>query len=107
MSTPSFRFVACTYNLWKDERWPDRNEPLRRFITRHQPDILCAQELCLQSRHLLDQVLGTHQRVDDYFEGWTQEGNIYWNRSLFELVEYGAEEIGILEQWRRLFWVRL
>lgn len=107
MPTPSFRFVACTYNLWKDERWPERKESLRKFITLHQPDVLCVQELCLQSCHLLDQVLGTHQRVGDSFEGWTQEGNIYWNRSLFELVEYGAEEAGILEQWRRLFWVRL
>jgi endonuclease/exonuclease/phosphatase family metal-dependent hydrolase len=73
----------------------------------HRPDILCLQELCSQSRDLLDQVLENHQRVDDPFEGWIREGNIYWNRSLFELVEYGAEEVGILEQWRRLFWARL
>ncbi|MGR6034496.1 MAG: endonuclease/exonuclease/phosphatase family protein [Candidatus Nitrosoglobus sp.] len=107
MSTSSFRFVVCTYNLWNDERWPDRKESLRQFIILHQPDILCLQELCLQSRDLLDQILETHQRVNDPFEGWTREGNIYWNRSLFDLVEYGAEEIGTLEQWRRLFWVRL
>lgn len=103
----SFRFVVCTHNLWKDERWSDRQEPLRQFITLHQPDILCVQELRPQSRALLDQVLKTHQRVDDSFGGWIKEGNIYWNQALFNLIEYGAEDIGILEQWRRLFWVRL
>ncbi|BAW80469.1 endonuclease/exonuclease/phosphatase [Candidatus Nitrosoglobus terrae] len=103
----SFRFVVCTYNLWNDERWADRQNPLRQFITLHQPDILCLQELCLQSRNLLDQTLENHQRVDDPFEGWKRQSNIYWNRSLFNLIEYGAEEVGILEQWRRLFWVRL
>jgi endonuclease/exonuclease/phosphatase (EEP) superfamily protein YafD len=36
-----------------------------------------------------------------------QEGNIYWNRELFDLVEYGAEDVGIFEKLRRLFWVRL
>lgn len=106
MSAP-LRFVACTYNLWQDERWPERQEPLRRFIALHRPDILCVQELCSQSQVLLDQTLPAHQRVDDPFEGWTRESNIYWNQSLFNLIEYGAEDIGILEQWRRLFWVRL
>jgi endonuclease/exonuclease/phosphatase family metal-dependent hydrolase len=107
MPISSFRFVVCTYNLWNDERWLDRKEPLRQFMTLHRPDILCLQELCFQSRDLLDQVLETHQRVDDSFEGWTRESNIYWNRSLFDLVEYGTEEMGIHEQWRRLFWARL
>jgi endonuclease/exonuclease/phosphatase family metal-dependent hydrolase len=104
---PPFRFVACTYNLWKDQRWPERERPLWQFMLLHQPDILCVQELCPQSRNLLDRVLETHQRVDDCFKGWATEGNIYWNQALFNLVEYGAEKIGILEQWRRLFWVQL
>lgn len=102
-----FRFVACTYNLWKDKRWPERAAPLRQFMALHQPDILCVQELCPQSRDLLDQVLTTHQRVEDTFKGWETEGNIYWNQDLFNLIGYGAEEVGILEQWRRLFWVQL
>ena len=36
-----------------------------------------------------------------------QEGNIFWNTELFDLLEYGAQDIGILEEARRLFWVRL
>lgn len=103
----TLRFTVCTYNLWKDERWPERELPLRRFMEFHRPDILCLQELRPQTRELLDRVLDSHQRIDDPFPGWLEEGNIYWNRALFDLIEYGAEEIGILEQLRRLFWARL
>lgn len=105
--TIPFRFVACTYNLWKDERWAEREAPLRQFMALHQPDILCVQELCRPSRDLLDQALATHQRVRDSFAGWETEGNIYWNRSLFDLIAHGTEMIGLLEPQRRLFWVRL
>lgn len=104
---PPFRFVVCTYNLWKDERWPERETPLRQFMALHQPDLLCVQELCHQSRSLLDQILETHQRVNDSFTGWETESNIYWNQALFDLIAYGTEEIGNLEPWRRLFWVQL
>ena len=49
----------------------------------------------------------THQRVEDPFEGWSQDGNIYWHHEPFEFVEYGVGDIGQLEKLRRLFWVRL
>lgn len=39
--------------------------------------------------------------------GWLKEGNIFWSTELFELIEYGAENISIIEELRRLFWVRL
>ncbi len=104
----STRFVVCTYNLWNDERWPKRQESLRRFLEYHLPDILCCQELRPVTRDFLDTVLKTHQRVEDRFEGWSREGNIYWNTDLFGLVEYGAEDIGIRDsEYRRLFWARL
>lgn len=106
MSFP-VRFVVCTYNLWNDERWPDRKEPLTKYLEYHRPDILGVQELRPVTRNLIDLVLHTHQRVEDPFEGWLQEGNIYWNTDMFELVEYGAEGIGIFEEFRRLFWVCL
>jgi len=107
MSLP-VRFVVCTYNIWTTSRWPERREALQSFTEFHQPDILCLQELQSDSRQTLDKVLlKTHQRVEDPFEGWTSEGNIYWNNQLFEMIEYGAEQIGLLEQYRRLFWVRL
>jgi hypothetical protein len=101
------RFVACTYNLWNEQRWPERQEPLRRFLEYHVPDILCIQELRPITCKFVDGVLDSHRRVEDPFDGWLREGNIYWNQDLFDLVEYGAEDIGIFERLRRLFWVRL
>ena len=101
------RFVVCTYNLWNDQRWPDRQEPLKRFLEYHLPDILCVQELRPVTCDFVDAVLKGHQRVQDPFEGWLWEGNIYWNKGMFNLVEYGAEDVGMLEELRRLFWVRL
>ena len=102
------RFTVCTYNIWTSTRWPERRTALQSFMVTQLPDIVCLQELQNDSKQALDEVLlPTHQRVEDTFAGWTHEGNIYWNKSLFELVDYGAEQIGILEQHRRLFWVRL
>ncbi len=101
------RFVACTYNLWNTQRWPDRQAALNKFLELHLPDLLCVQELRPETQSFLDTVLKIHQRVTDSFEGWSNEGNIYWHSDLFELVEHGAEDIGMLETSRRLFWVRL
>lgn len=102
------RFVATTYNLWTDMRWPEREEPLRAFLRASEPDILCLQELTRFTRQVLDEELPRHQRVHDPLAGWETEGNIYWSKALFELVEYGAEDIGlVINPERRLFWVRL
>lgn len=106
--TSSIRFVACSYNIWTTTRWPERQPALQRFAQLHRPDIFCLQELQSQSRQVLDDTLAsTHARVDDTFPGWTREGNIYWNTAMFELLAYGAEPIDIIEEYRRLFWVRL
>lgn len=108
MSTFPVRFTVCTYNIWTSTRWPERRQALQRFAQHTLPDILCLQELIADSRAALDEVLfATHQRVDDPFEGWTREGNLYWNTNLFEIVEHGAEQIGIWEEFRRMFWARL
>jgi hypothetical protein len=106
MTYPS-PFAVCTYNLWNDQRWPDRCESLEQFLVYHLTDILCGQEFRPIRRDCLDDILVTHQRVEDPFAGWSQEGNIYWHRELFEFVEYGVEDIGQLEKLQRLFWVRL
>jgi len=103
----SFGFLACTYNLWMDVRWEERRRPLERFLELRRPDILCVQELTTESCQLIEGVLPGLQRVHDTFQGWTNVGNIFWDTDLFELVEYGVEDIGLLEKDRRLFWVRL
>lgn len=105
--TISPRFVAGTLNLWADARWNDRLAAVQGFIRGHMPDILAVQELRPVSQQLLDREMPDHQRVEDPFAGWHEEGNVYWCQDLFELVEYGAEDVGILGDLRRLFWVRL
>jgi exonuclease III len=80
---------------------------LRRFLNLHEPDILCVQELRPETHAVIDAVLENHQHVDDAFEGWQRESNVYWNRDLFDLEEFGAEDIGMFEKARRLFWTRL
>ncbi len=108
MASLPIRFTVCTYNIWTNTRWPERRAALQGFAASHLPDLLCLQEVIPDSRAALDEVLlPTHQRVDDAFGGWSNEGNIYWNTALFELAAFGAEQIGILETLRRLFWVRL
>jgi endonuclease/exonuclease/phosphatase family metal-dependent hydrolase len=101
------RFVATTYNLWADTRWPERSEPLRAYLELTRPDVLCVQELRPALRDLVDTALPGHGRVDDEFEGWQHEGNIWWSTAIFELLEHGAEDLGLRSPLRRMFWVRL
>jgi endonuclease/exonuclease/phosphatase family metal-dependent hydrolase len=102
------RLSFVTYNIWNTERWDKRAPALRKFLETFDPDLLCLQELRPESRQLIDETLASHQRVDDAFPGWTTESNIYSRKSLFEAVEHGAEDVGILEPGqRRLFWTRL
>jgi endonuclease/exonuclease/phosphatase family metal-dependent hydrolase len=105
MIPPRLSFV--TYNIWATKRWPAREPALRRFLELFAPDVLCLQELQPATQAFLDKALPAHDRVHDPLPGWTNEGNIYWNRSLLEKAAHGAEEIGHIEPERRLFWVRL
>jgi endonuclease/exonuclease/phosphatase family metal-dependent hydrolase len=102
------RINIITYNIWNTERWAQRENALRAFMQRFDPDLLCVQELRRKSRQFLDTVLAGHERVQDKFAGWMLESNIYWRESMFGEVEHGAEDVQIREAGhRRLFWVRL
>jgi endonuclease/exonuclease/phosphatase family metal-dependent hydrolase len=102
------RFTVCTYNVWTWTRWPERREALAHFARAQRPDVWCLQELQPESVDVIDtELANTHRRVHADFDGWINEGNIYWNQDLFELVDFGATDVGILESLRRLFWVRL
>ncbi len=101
------RFSTITYNIWADARWPEREPGLRAFMSTFVPDILCLQEARPASLKAIDECLTKHARIHDDLPGWTCEGNIYWNTELFEEQEHGAEDVGMLELKRRLFWVRL
>lgn len=102
------RLSFLTYNLWNTMRWSKREKALRAFFSTFKPDVFCLQELRPETRNALDDCLPGHRRVEDGFPGWEIESNIYWNDSLLEEVEHGAEDIGIYsDEYRRLFWVRL
>jgi endonuclease/exonuclease/phosphatase (EEP) superfamily protein YafD len=102
-----FTFLACTFNLWGSTRWDERRGPFERFLGVNRPDVLCIQESTREASDLIMATLPSPNMVVDPFPGWTDESNIYWNADLFDLVEYGALDIGMLEPLRRLFWVRL
>jgi exonuclease III len=102
------RLSFLTYNLWNVQRWPQREQVLRSFFRRFRPDIFCLQELRIETRDALDEAMTGYRRVEDAFPGWMRESSIYWNSSLLEEVQHGAEEIGIeTDAYRRLFWARL
>jgi len=102
------RLSLVTYNLWGDERWPERAPALGEFCDLYRPDVLCVQELTADTQAFVDTELHQHARVHDAYEGWTVQSNLWWRADLFEEVEHGAAEVGIVAYpLRRLFWVRL
>ena len=108
---PVSRISVMTFNMCKTDgfpiNWPQRRLPIIECFTTFTPDILCVQELHPLLHETIVAALPTHAFVQDEFAGWQQEGNIYWNSSMFQLLEYGMVDIGIMEPLRRLFWVRL
>lgn len=107
MLTGSFTFVAMTYNLWGDTHLEQRVPAIRDLFGTRPPDLLAVQELRPRSREVLDDVLRGHARVHDDFPGWATQSNLWWRREVFDLVEFGAHDVGILAEHARLFWVRL
>lgn len=103
----AFTFVAHSYNLWGSYRWAEREPSLERFFQLHRPDVLCVQELTPEARELIERILPEVSHVDDPIEGWSHESNIFWDTGLFDVVDHGTADIGILVSSRSLFWVRL
>ncbi|MGC4943205.1 hypothetical protein [Kribbella sp. DT2] len=106
MSLSTTSFVAMTYNLWADFHLDARRDAITGLFETRPPDLLAVQELRGVTRDLLDKTLTTHDRVDGE-EGWATQSNLWWRRDLFQYVEHGAEDVGILSPDARLFWVRL
>lgn len=105
------RISVMTFNMCKTDgypiNWPQRRLPIIECMKAFTPDILGVQELHPLLHDTLVEALPTHAFVQDDFPGWQSEGNIYWNSAMFNTVEYGMVDIGIMEPLRRLFWVRL
>lgn len=105
------RISVMTFNMWKvanyPGNWPQRRLPLVECLTTFTPDILCVQELHPLFHDVIVEAMPSHAYVKDEFTGWQNEGNIYWNSNLFDMVEYGVSDVGMMEPLRRLFWVLL
>lgn len=104
---PPVTFTAMTYNVWGDHHADPRRAALARLLTVRPPDLLATQELRRWSRDTIDATLVDHERVRDEFGGWEHQSNLWWSTALFSEVEHGADDVGILDQDARLFWVRL
>lgn len=102
-----------------------------RQLRQLDPDVLLVQELCPEIAACVLEALPGHNCIDassrhkpdlgndidgrnqkdghdtGLFEGWLQEGNIFYRSSRFSLVQWGAEHIEQEEPLRRLFWARL
>jgi endonuclease/exonuclease/phosphatase (EEP) superfamily protein YafD len=102
-----FTFTSMTYNLWQGWCLDDRLPALDDLMRTRSPDLLGTQELHPDSRKAIDAALPGHARVQDEAPGWAVCSNIWWDRATFDLVEYGAEDVGILAEHAALFWVRL
>lgn len=100
-------FTTMTYNVWGDHFVDERLDVLQAFFELSPPDVLAVQELRPRIKAMLDEVLPGHERVQDDFPGWTNQSNIWWRKDLFELIEYGHEDIGLLTENGALFWTRL
>ncbi len=100
-----------TFNMWKIDgypaNWPHRRTPILECLKTLRPDILCVQELHPLLHDTVVEALPTHVFVQDDFEGWQSEGNIYWSSEKFNMLQYGIIDIGIEQPLRRLFWVLL
>jgi endonuclease/exonuclease/phosphatase family metal-dependent hydrolase len=101
------RLSVMTLNLWRERRWEHREPALRECLGTFEPDVLCLQELRPETRRRLDDFLPDYDRVEASFPGWAEEGNVYWHADRFRAVEFGTEDVDIIEEHRRLFWVRL
>ena len=114
------RYSLTTLNAWNTQHWDTREPILRDFDERHRTEILAVQELrpevlatILQARPELDHVDETKRKelgggvLAEEQEGWLRESNIFWDARVFDFVACGAERVGIAEDLRRLFWVRL
>src|SRR5699024_11332988 len=84
-----------------------RRAPREALSCKRQPALLATQEQRPWSRDVIDAALVDHERVQDDFAGWSTQSCLWWRRDMFEHLEHGADDVGILSPDARLFWVRL
>ena len=83
------RVSVMTFNVWGNDRWPERKDALQETVRRHRPDVLYLQEVTPQILQAITEVLPSHKYVvDSNFKGWSTECNIVWNNDLLEKTKH-------------------
>ncbi|CAD7928807.1 unnamed protein product [Amoebophrya sp. A120] len=107
-SSHSAPYSIITLNAWNTEQWATRRAIVVDFFKTFRPDILCLQEVRPEVLDAVREALvGFEYLQDASVPGYLVEGNILWNASKFDKLAIGAEDVGIEETERRLFWVLL
>ena len=96
------KLTACTLNLWKTKRWPDREQALAELLRRHRPDLLGVQELRPEHVPVIERALPHHDHVSE----WTTHGSIFWDRRKLGCDRHGEVDVG-LHEGGSLYWVKL
>jgi len=102
-------YTTVTLNCWNTMYWDVRRPILVDFVKQFKPSVLCCQEVRPAVIEAIQEgASGSYQYVDpsrDSFEGWQQEGNIFWDPFVFSYIECGAIDAEMCEPLRRLFFV--
>jgi endonuclease/exonuclease/phosphatase family metal-dependent hydrolase len=108
MSAFPARVKVMTYNIWGNHRWPERQPALLRTIRREMPDVLLLQEVSPELLQALDLNMTEFSRVSEPEKmGWTHESNIYYDKNLLLMKDYGSSALDIADHpHRALFWAR-
>lgn len=101
------RVKVMTWNVWGENQWPERETPLVRTLHSAQPDVLLLQEVCPAIMKTLDE-FPSYARVDEPTKrGWTHESQIYYNKALLKMVDYGCSKLDMPDHPDRgLFWAQ-
>jgi endonuclease/exonuclease/phosphatase family metal-dependent hydrolase len=101
------RVKVMTWNVWGNNRWPERESALVRTVHTSLPDVLLLQEVCPAIIKSLDE-LHSYSRVDEPSKkGWNHESQIYYNKTLLTMIDHGCSNLDIPDHPNRgLFWAR-
>lgn len=90
------RLSVMSFNVWGNDRWPERREALQETLRRHRPDVIGLQEVTPDILEAIVETLpSTHKYVmDDSNKGWSVESNIIWNDDLLQKEEHKYIDLG-------------
>ena len=100
------RLSVMSFNVWGNDRWPERREALQETIRRHRPDIIGLQEVTPDILEAIVEALPTHKYIiDDSNKGWSYESNIVWNDDLLQKRDHRYIDLGFEDNPLRGFFM--